>query len=159
MTYQLMQPLGAAATEWSWSQYENLAIATAQGAVGNYLVVSVGRNGSSASAKAYPSRALALTAFDALRASMPASLGFAIAYDKTQGAGGDGVIEQAVNPILESIVTRRLDWRTMTPWIAGGAVLIAAAIAFTRRKKAPARRAPRRRSLPRWRKRVVTVWR
>lgn len=67
----------------------------------------------------------------------------------------------AVTQVYEAWFTKeRL--KQLAPWIIGGAVLIAGAIYYSRRKPRRAgRRATkaRRRLLPSWRRRTITVWR
>jgi hypothetical protein len=158
-----MQPTGFAglgAVEWGWDQYQNLAVATAMQAAGNFSVVHVGRDGSFARALPYSTRAAMLAAWDRA-GGLPADVAFAIAYDRTAPAD-ERVIEQRANPTIERLTMSRIDWKGLAPWAIGGTIVVAAAILLTRKAKATKKRAPSRkptRTRASWRKRVVTVWR
>lgn len=157
MTYRLSYPLGAA--EWGWDQYEALAVSAAQAATGTYIVSVVGRNGSFTRATAYPTRAAMLQAWDAVRTSFPAEVGFGIAYDKSE-TPDFRVVEQGVNPLIETQVKKRVAWRTLVPWGVAGLAVIAAAAYLKKPSPSRAGRTMKiRRRRPLWRKRVVTVWR
>lgn len=123
--------LGAA--EWGWNQYEALAISTAEQSTGSFFVVQVGHNGSSARAQVYPSWSAASDAWDAME-SLPANVGFAILYNKTRAAG-ERVVEQKVNPLVETITERKIDWKSVVPWIVGGTAVIATSLFIARGPK------------------------
>lgn len=148
-------PMGAA--EWGWDQYQNLAVATALQTTGNFLIVRVGRDGAFARAQPYADAATMFRAWDA-ETTLAGDVAFAIAYDKTR-APELRVVEQRVNPVIETLRYRKIDWARLTPWIVAGAGVVAVALVITRKGgKGKARRVRRRRA-PSWRRRTVTVWR
>lgn len=156
MSYDVYRLTPMGATEWGWDQYQNLAVATAMQAAGNFLIVRVGRDGAFARAQPYADAATMFRAWDA-ESKLPGDVAFAIAFDKTRAADLR-VVEQRVNPAIETLSYTRINWSRVTPWIVAGAGVIAAAVVLTRRP-ARGRARPARRARPSWRRRTITVWR
>lgn len=160
MTYQLSYPLGAA--EWGWDQYESLAVSAAQAATGTYLVSLVGRDGAFTRVTAHPTREAMLAAWDAVRTSFPADVGFGIAYDKSV-TPDFRVVEQGSNPLIDvwrvTQVKKQIAWRSLVPWGVAGLAVIAAAAYLKKPTTSRAGRTMKIRRRPLWRNRVVTVWR
>lgn len=149
--------LGAA--EWGWDQYEALAVQAAQAASGTFILSLVGRNGGFTRVTAYPTLAALGAAWDRTSAAFPAEVGFGIMFDKSRPPDQQ-IVEQGVNPAIETVVKKRIAWRTLAPWgVAGVAVLLAASYLNRRRPSRAGKTMKMRRRTPLWRKRVVTVWR
>lgn len=149
-------PMGAA--EWGWDQYQQAAIAAAESSPNAFLIVRVPRDGVTApQVQSFLIWGEAARTWDGLPA-LPADIGFAVLYDKSRPAS-ERVVEQKVNPAIETLRSRQIDWTRLTPWVVAGAGVVAVALVLTRKGgKGPARRV-RRRRLPTWRRRTVTVWR
>lgn len=132
MSYQKLPlpPYALGDSEWGWDQYQNAAVAAANQKIGDFFIVSVGRNGAFVRAQVFPTAAAASDAWD-VTPSLPSDVGFAILYDKTRPSAVNRVLEQRVNPLIETVVKSQIDWQSLAPWAIAGTVVIAGAIYFT----------------------------
>lgn len=127
------------------------AEAAAAASPAQYVVVLIDRMGRVAQTKTYATRASMYADWDANYFNkLDGNISFGLLRAKPEDE-----TDMTVNPIFDVTSLSRIDWKSATPWIIGGALVIAAAVYLRKKPK----RAARRRARPSYRRRTVTVWR